>query len=161
LKEPLRPSLTEDETSIPILSPLGDPVGKGAEQETRDSSRRVFPVRPGISVPEAQELLRGPVHGPESPGSMPRGTSFCFRHCRRRSILPPRSDPSWCTVKPEDSPRRMSRSERRAARSAPRRAIRVQQPFATAARAGDGAASGPSSARPESPSPQGQGRLNP
>ena len=41
------------------------------------------------------------------------------------------------------------------------RAPEVAQPSAPACRAGDGAAAGPSTGRPESPSPQGQGRLNP
>ena len=54
-------------------------------------------------------------------GSVPPGASFCFRHRRRRSSLPPRSGPSLCAMKPDASRRRMSRSERMAARSAPRR----------------------------------------
>ena len=111
---------------------------------------------------KAQELLRRPVHGPQRPGIDSTRGFFLL------SPLPQKVESSaevgsfavrreaGCLTA-EDVP---LRKEGRQV-SAESRAPEFGSPLRQQHRAGDGAAAGPSTGRPELPSPQGQGRLNP
>jgi len=110
-----------------------------------------LPWMPGIPGHKAQELLRHPVHGPQAQGSTPPGLLFAFatgaegRVSRRGRTL--RHEP-WSRKPPGGGcpvPKGWPPDQHRGA------GIRVRPPSATAAQAGDEAAGGPWTGRPESP----------
>src|SRR5512147_207480 len=77
-RNPHAPSLGEEETTVSLLSPLCDPVGKGVEEETRDRCVLLFLEWSGILSHKTEQLLRRPVHGPQRPWIRPSRGFFSF-----------------------------------------------------------------------------------